>query len=104
MAGGCRGTLEGAVHSYDAGRYSEADIAFRGAERPSRSWDFENRARYALYRGLTHLALGDARAADRWLRAAKAAVESDPDGFSPEDRGRLAAAWRSLGHMPGDGR
>jgi hypothetical protein len=57
---------------------------------------------YALYRGLTHLALGDAAPAERWLCVAKRLWEQSPALASPEDEGRLMAAWRSMGLMPGD--
>jgi hypothetical protein len=48
------------------------------------------------------LALGDARAAAYWLGYAKERADRDPLMFSDEDRGALVAAWRSMGHMPGE--
>ncbi len=68
----------------------------------TRSFDAHEFARYALHRGLTHLALGDARAAARWLGYAKVSADRDPEIFDDEDRGALLAAWRSMGHMPGE--
>jgi hypothetical protein len=64
----------------------------------------EEQARYALYRGLTHLALGDAQQADRYLRRAKRALDAHPDWFAVEERGALLSAWRSVGRMPGEKR
>jgi hypothetical protein len=59
-------------------------------------------ARYALYRGLAHLGLGDAARADFWLSRAKRLDLEDPSRFDAAERGELDAAWRSLGHAPGD--
>jgi hypothetical protein len=59
-------------------------------------------ARYALERGLAHLAVGDLVAADLWLRRAWAWVETRPELFTPSEQSRLAAAWRSTGRMPGE--
>jgi hypothetical protein len=58
--------------------------------------------RYALYRGLTHLALGDAAQAERWLSLAKRRSDRDLALLSAAERGRLLAAWRTMGRMPGE--
>ena len=97
---GCSSPLTEARTSFDEARYPEAVAQFRACRRDglSRSELFQ----YALYRGLTHLALGDAGPAERWLVVAKRLSEESPGLASREDEGRLLAAWRSMGHMPGD--
>ena len=90
------------MDSYTDARYPSAAAQFRALERSSRQLDTRDFASYALYRGLTHLALGDARAAARWLGYAKQCADRDPTVFNDEDRGALIAAWRSMGHMPGE--
>jgi hypothetical protein len=101
-ASGCHSALDDAMASYTDARYPSAAAQFRALERASRTLDAQDFAGYALYRGLTHLALGDARAAARWLGYAKQAEDRDPSVFNDQDRGALVAAWRSMGHMPGE--
>lgn len=97
------GPLAGAVGSFDEARYAEAARAFRELEPELGGFSRQERARYALYRGLTHLALGDSRPAERWLVYAKAASERDPELLDGIELRRLRAAWYSMGRMPGDG-
>jgi hypothetical protein len=97
---GCSSPLTEARTSFEEARYPDAAAQFRALRRERLShpeW-FE----YALYRGLTHLALGDAAPAERWLLVAKQLSEQSPGLASREDEGRLMSAWRSMGHMPGD--
>ena len=99
---GCQSALAGAMASYEDARYPTAAAQFRAAEPEARALGAPELARYALYRGLTHLALGDARAAARWVGYAKQRADRDPLLFNDQDRGALLAAWRSMGHMPGE--
>ncbi len=99
---GCHSGLDDAMDSYADARYPTAAAQFRAAEPAARDLDARDFAVYALYRGLTHLALGDARAAARWLGYAKQRADQDPALFDDRDRGALIAAWRSMGHMPGE--
>ena len=98
----CHSTLDDAMASYADARYPTAAAQFRQSEAAARAQGQSTFANYALYRGLTHLALGDARAAARWLGYAKQCHDRDPAALSDEDRGALIAAWRSMGHMPGE--
>lgn len=98
-ASGCAGPFGAGVRDYDHGRYPEAIEQLRDAERDAQGWRGRDRARYALYRGLTHLALGDRPATIRWLGEAKRAVDANPTLLSDEDAGRLGSAWA---HLPGD--
>jgi hypothetical protein len=102
LALGCSSPLTEARTSFDEARYPDAVAEYR-ALRPrlptlTRPQLFE----YALYRGLSHLALGDARPAEHWLVIAKRLSEQSPGLVTAEQEGRLMSAWRSMGHMPGD--
>lgn len=98
----CHSALADAFDSYRDARYPTAAAQFRAAEPAARALGARDFASYALYRGLTHLALGDAQAAARWLGYAKQRADQDPAWFNAEARGALLAAWRSMGHMPGE--
>lgn len=79
------------------GRYEDALDALRAQEGGAHSLAGPERARYALYRGLAHLALGDGPAAGHWLGEAKACYDADPRCLSEADAGRLEGAWRGMG-------
>lgn len=88
----CGGALSEGESQFKSGRYPEAKQTFVQLEGEVRGWDDARRAEYALYRGLTHAALGDRTQAGTWLREAKAIDDSHPGSLSPEDRRRLAVA------------
>ena len=95
----CTGSAAVGIDAYEQGRYPEALAALRHWER-SRGAEVVNDARYALYRGLTELALGNAAEAHLWLSVTQELLAKDPDALDRHDRGRLAAAWQTLGKMP----
>jgi hypothetical protein len=97
LSGGCARSFGGGVHEYDHGRYPEAIERLREAEPDAAALGGKGRARYALYRGLTHLALGDRPGTLRWLGEARHAVEAEPTLLGDDDLGRLSAAWAHLG-------
>ena len=99
---GCAGRFGRAVHSYEESRFPDAMATFRSMETEEKDWSEDEQTRYALYRGLTHLAVGDARAASHWLGLAKRATERKPKLLSVSDQERLTVAWRALGYMPGE--
>ena len=99
---GCHSVLSEAMASYTDAQYPTAAAQFRAAEPEARELSPRAFANYALYRGLTHLALGDARAAQRWVGYAKQSADRDPYVFNDRDRGALLSAWHSMGHMPGE--
>jgi hypothetical protein len=99
---GCAGPLGGPLEAFHDGRLPEAAAGFRRLEPALDELSAADRARYALYRGLAHLGLGDARAADRWLSLAVRLERSDPQSFDATERGELYSAWRSLGRLPGE--
>jgi hypothetical protein len=92
----CTGSAYQGVRDYDHARYPEALEHLISVEPFAANWPPRDKARYALYRGLTHLALGDQHAAMRWLMAAKRAWNTDPAVLSDDERNRLAAAWAHL--------
>jgi hypothetical protein len=85
----CGGALAEGESQFGKGRYPEAKQTFAAIEVESRTWDDPRRAEYALYRGLTHAALGDRAQAGVWLREAKAIVDAHPGALSHEDEQRL---------------
>jgi hypothetical protein len=97
---GCSSALTEARQSFDEARYPDAVAAYRAVD--SRKLEGPQLFHYALYRGLSHLALGDAAPAERWLIVAKRLCERSPTLATPDERGRLSSAWRSMGHMPGE--
>ena len=99
---GCASPLTEARTSFDEARYPDAVAEYRALAPSFPALPPSERFEYALYRGLTHLALGDASPAERWLLAAKRQAEASPGLASAEQEGRLLAAWRAMGHMPGD--
>jgi hypothetical protein len=102
LMAGCQGSMARARTDFEDARYPQAVRGFDRLEARALRFSQPERAEYALYRGLSHLALGDARLAARWLGYAKAELDRDPRVFDAEERGRLLAAWRSMGHMPGE--
>ena len=95
---GCNTTVRRGVRAYDAGQYTAAMDSLREAEQDISEGE---RPRYALYRGLVHLALGDGASARYWLAKAKASSDADRECFDRRDRGRLMAAWEALGFERG---
>ncbi len=91
----CGGPLADAKTDFKKGHYAEAKSALLRAEAESRAWTDKQRAEYALYRGLTHGALGDRAAAALWLREAKAIEDTHPGTLAPDDMARLNLAFES---------
>src|SRR5450432_323020 len=89
----CTSSFGEGVRQYDHGRYPEALEQLRQTETEARAFRERDRARYALYRGLTHLALGNRSATMYWLAQVKRAVEANPTLLGDFDSGRLTSAW-----------
>jgi hypothetical protein len=98
----CHSDWGDGMQAFEDARYPQAAASFRRYEPAARNLSAPDFTEYALYRGLTHLALGDFAAASRWLGAAKQRVDREPQLLGEAERGRLLAAWRSMGHMPGE--
>jgi hypothetical protein len=93
---GCGGALADGRAEFNKGRYAEAKRTFLRAEAESHAWSEKKRAEYALYRGLTHGALGDRAAASAWLRQAKAIEDTRPGTLGDDDRARLSLGLDSV--------
>jgi hypothetical protein len=100
---GCAGRLTRAESEFRAGRYPDAKNAFGALEGESRNWADAERAEYAVYRGLTHAALGDRDQASIWLREAQAIESAHPGSLSHEDAQRLRAGLDSFAPPLGGG-
>jgi hypothetical protein len=96
----CMTPLASAKADFRATRYGDARVALVGLEAETVSWSPAQQASYALYRGLTHGALGDPAAAEPWLRRAKKAYDQDPEVFPPDDRVRLKLALEAMDAPP----
>jgi hypothetical protein len=94
--------MASAFDSFHDGRYPEALDEFRRLEPEATKAPVEFRRRYALYRGLAHLAVGEARQAETWLALVKQEWDKNPTVLDAQAQGQLLAAWRSLGHEPGE--
>jgi hypothetical protein len=99
---GCSSPLTDARTSFDEARYPDAVDEYRALASEVPSLSRPELFEYALYRGLSHLALGDSAPAQRWLLVAKRLSEAAPTLATADQQGRLMAAWRSMGQMPGD--
>lgn len=95
----CQSALGSAVNAFHHADYPMAAREFRAAA--AFGVESEDVARFDLYVGLTHLALGNAHLAARHLERARRVLDTDPDYFSKPERARLMSAWRALGKMPG---
>jgi hypothetical protein len=93
--------LADGVVEYEQARYPEALSTLRQLEGNVATFSPERQARYALYRGLSELSLGNACDAYHWLSKGQRLLRSRPILLDRADRGRLEAAWRALGKMPG---
>ncbi len=102
LLSGCSTPLDEARTSFDEARYPDAVAQYRALAPQVPRLPGPELFRYALYRGLSHLALGDADPAERWLTLAKRLSDASPSLATIDERGRLLSAWRSMGHMPGD--
>jgi len=98
----CSSPLAEARASFDEARYPDAVAEFRALTPTVPALTRPELFEYALYRGLSHLALGDSAPAQRWLLVAKRLSEQSPGLATSDQEGRLMSAWRSMGHMPGD--
>lgn len=98
----CGAPLASAIDEFETGRTTHALRELERLARDGRCCRRDEWPRYALFRGLAHLTLGDARAAERWLMSLKREVQLNPRLLSTPERARLVVALAALGHLPGD--
>jgi hypothetical protein len=99
---GCSSPLSEARTSFDEARYPDAVSEYRALRPQISALPRPQLFEYALYRGLSHLALGDATPAQHWLTVAKRLWEESPELADADQRGRLMSAWSAMGRMPGE--
>jgi hypothetical protein len=93
---GCGGALSEGESQFTRGRYSAAKQTFLYVEGEARGWSASEQAEYALYRGLTHAALGDRASATAWLTLARAIESRAAGSLSERDARRLAVGLEEL--------
>ena len=98
---GCAATLDRGADFYRQGRYIDADQLFEHAEPGLSQLEGRERARYALYRGATYLALGDSAGARRWLGYGARLGAPALSGLSGEEQQLLRDGLRALGSFAG---
>lgn len=91
----CGGALADGKSAFRKGRYAEAHDIFGKLEPEVPTMGDGRRAEYALYRGLTHGALGDRSQAMVWLKEAKTIEDAHPGTLSADDLARLRLALES---------
>lgn len=96
---GCASPLAQVKDDFRAARYGEAREKLVRMEPEVPTWGNEKQARYALYRGLVHGALGDRENATVWLRKAKR-WSAEPGIYSEDDAVRLKLALEQLETAP----
>jgi hypothetical protein len=88
----CGGPLAEGEALFEKGHYAEAKQTLATMDVPGRRWRVPERARFALYRGLTLGALGDLARARVWLREAREIDDGCPGALGRDDARRLEAA------------
>lgn len=96
----CATSFGRGVTHYEQAEYPQALERFVAIEGELDGLSPKERARYALYRGLTHFALGNRALARLWLGEAKLAYDEDGRVFSEKEAGKLGSA---LAHLPNEG-
>jgi hypothetical protein len=91
--------LSASIEAYGEARYPDAADGLRSVE--ERRLDPDDRARFELFAGLNHLALGNLDPAVRHLSRARTLLEETPTVLNADDQARLFSAWRALGRSPG---
>lgn len=81
---------------YHQQNYIEAAEAFERTQERLATMKPVERARYGLYRGLTFMALGDLRGAERWLDYADAQQRTQPIVLPDNERDLLTLSRREL--------
>jgi hypothetical protein len=91
--GGCRASyVDRGAALYANHNYVEADELFEHNEGRLKTASSSERARYALYRGVTLLSLGDSSRARFWLGYASRCADRDSEALSEEERATLDRA------------
>jgi hypothetical protein len=100
LLGCAASTVNRGANFYSQGRYIDADQLFEQTEPGLAQLDVEERARYAVYRGATYLALGDSSGAQRWLGYGSRLGGPALSALSVEEQQLLRDGLRAVGGMP----
>ena len=96
IAMGCGSSIGRGTALYRERNYIEAAEVFERTQNRLATMDAADRARYGLYRGLTLMAVGDLRGAERWLDYAEAQQRAQPTLLANDERAMLAQGRREL--------
>ena len=88
-ASACGSPIGRGTTLYEQQSYIEAAEVFERTQSRLLGMDPADRARYGLYRGLTLMALGDLRGAERWLDYADAQERAQPGLLASDERAML---------------
>ncbi|HEX2880831.1 MAG TPA: hypothetical protein VHO25_14970 [Polyangiaceae bacterium] len=76
--------------------YIEAEDIFEHMESDLARLSVAERAEYGVYRGMTLLALGDFRRAQRWLSYATMLERAHPPALAPSQKALLEQGWLQI--------
>jgi hypothetical protein len=76
--------------------YIEAEDVFERMESDLAQLSVAERAEYGVYRGMTLLALGDFRRAQRWLSYATTLERAHPPVLAPAQKALLEQGWLQI--------
>jgi hypothetical protein len=76
--------------------YIEAEDVFDRMESDLAQLTVAERAEYGVYRGMTLLALGDFRRAQRWLSYATTLERAHPPALAPAQKALLEQGWLQI--------
>lgn len=96
LLGACSAHSNRGTTLYQEGRYIEAAEIFERTEYRLKGSGTDERAEYALYRGLTLLKLGDLPRSRQWLSYAYQIERRSPDTLGSSDKSKLRRAWAEL--------
>ena len=93
---GCGSSIGRGTSLYQQQSYIEAAEVFERTQSRLATMDPVDRTRYGLYRGLTLMALGDLRGAERWLDYAESQQRLQPGLLAEDERAMLTNGRRNL--------
>ena len=105
MLSACSSAVGRGITLYQQQNYVEAAEAFERTQDRLLHMEPGDRARYGIYRGLTYMALGDLRNAERWLDYAEAQQLANPGALKKHEsdllqRGRTELSQRVRDSWP----
>jgi hypothetical protein len=93
----CSSSVGRGTTLYQQRSYVEAAEVFERTQSRLAGMDAVDRARYGLYRGLSLMALGDLRGAERWLDYSEAQERAQPGLLSKDEQAALTHNRSDLG-------